>query len=132
MHMPQTPPPPVSTRPSGNSVAVEWYCRTRLALDNVVQAPVAGSQRSAAGAAWSRSTRVETAALVSPPVARTDPSARTVELNWRRRVLRDPLVVTDGTDPVLVSRMTEVLVGTLVRPSSLRLPPPVTRVLPMS
>src|SRR5919206_927610 len=130
MQVSQTPPPPVSTRPSGSSVAVEWYCRIRLALAKVVQALVAGSQSSAAVAAWSRSTRGETAALVSPPVARTDPSARMVESDWRRRVLSEPVVVIDGTDPVFVLRMTEVLVGTLVRPSSLRLPPPVTRVLP--
>jgi hypothetical protein len=113
-------------------VAVEWYCRMRLALASVVQAPVTGSHRSAAVAAWSRSTRPETAALVSPPVARTDPSARIVALDWRRRVLSEPLPVIDGTDPVVVSRITDVLVGTLVRPSSLRLPPPVIRVLPMS
>src|SRR6185295_11920786 len=114
IQIPQTPPPPVRTRPSGSRVAVEWYCRTRLALAKVVQTPVAGSHRSADVAAWSTSTRPETAALVSPPVARTDPSARIVALNWRRRVLSEPVVVTDGTNPVLVSRMTEVLVGTPV------------------
>src|SRR5215217_4587146 len=109
MQMPQTPPPPVSTRPSGSSAAVEWYCRTRLAPAKVVQTPVAGSQRSAVAAAWSRSTRPEIAALLSPPVARTEPSARMVEVNWRRRVLSEPLALIDGTDAVLLSRITEVL-----------------------
>jgi hypothetical protein len=49
------PAPPVSTRPSGSSVALEWYWRTRLALDKTVQVSVAGSHRSAADTGLSRS-----------------------------------------------------------------------------
>ena len=44
----------------------------------------------------------------------------------------EPVAVTEGTVPRVVSRTTDVLVGTSVSPSSLTSPPPVTRVLPMS
>src|SRR4051812_18845394 len=79
----QTPPPPVSTRPSGSSVALEWYCRTRLALDKTVQVFVAGSHRSAAYTGLVRSTFALVALLI-PPVASTLPSAKIVRLCCRR------------------------------------------------
>src|SRR3954471_16327049 len=90
---PQIPPPPVRTRPSGNSAALEWYCRTRLALARTVQAPVAGFHRSAANTGLSRSTSPSTERL-SPPVARTLPSASTVRLCWRRPTDIDDVAVT--------------------------------------
>src|SRR6478752_9057690 len=79
----QTPPPPVSTRPSGSKVALEWYCRTRLALDSTVQFPVFGSHRSAANTGLLRSAFALVALLI-PPVASTLPSARMVRLCCRR------------------------------------------------
>jgi hypothetical protein len=53
-------------------VALEWYSRTRLALDNTVQVPVDGFQRSAANTGLLRST-VEVVARLIPPVASTLP-----------------------------------------------------------
>src|SRR5215203_4194870 len=127
--LPQIPPPPVSTRPSGSSVAVEWYSRTRLALESTVQVPVAGFHRSAAKTGWTRSTSPSTE-LLCPPVASTLPSARTVRLCWRRPTDIDVVELT--LEPLLTSTTTAVFVGTLVWPPSLMLPPPETKTLPMS
>src|SRR4051812_32435720 len=123
------PPPPVSTRPSGSSAAVEWYSRTRLALASTVHLPVAGSHRSAANTGWSRSTNPSTE-LLCPPVASTLPSASTVRLCWRRPTDIEEVGLT--VVPVVTSTTTAVLVGTLLWPSSLRAPPPATSTLPMS
>src|SRR4029450_7800670 len=106
----QTPPPPVSTRPSGSSVALEWYSRTRLALERTVHVPVDGSHSSAANTGLSRSTFALTDRLI-PPVASTLPSARTVRLCWRRPTDMDAVGATPVVPP-LTSTTTAVLVGT--------------------
>src|SRR4029453_12283078 len=126
----QTPPPPVSTRPSGSSVALEWYSRTRLALDNTVQVPVDGFQRSAANTGLLRST-VDVVARLIPPVASTLPSARMVRLRCRRPTDIEAVELTAVPLPLTLTAMA-VLVGTLLWPPSVMLPPPATSTLPMS
>src|SRR3712207_536433 len=116
------PPPPVSTRPSGSRVAVEWYCRTRLALASTVQVPVSGSHLSAAKTGFLRSTDPFTDELW-PPVASTLPSGRTVRLACRRPTDIEPVGRTVVPEP-LTSTTEAVFVGTFDRPSSVTLPPP--------
>src|SRR5829696_2860633 len=111
----QTPPPPVSTRPSGSSVALEWYWRTRLALANTVHVLVDGSHRSAAKTGSLRSTFGSVERLI-PPVASTLPSARMVRLCCRRPTDIDAVeltvVIGAPSVPPRTSTMTAVLVGT--------------------
>src|SRR5512133_2479151 len=126
----QTPPPPVSTRPSASRAALEWYWRTRLALDKTVHAPVDGSHRSAANTGFTRSTFALVARLI-PPVASTLPSARMVRLAWRRPTDMDAVELTLVV-PLLTFTRTAVLVGTWVCPPSVISPPPATNALPMS
>src|SRR5207342_2907515 len=120
----QTPPPPVRTRPSGKRVALEWYWRTRLAPDRTVHFSVAGSHRSAANTGLARSTLALFARL-SPPVARTLPSARIVRLCWRRPTDMEAVGPAEVLLP-LTSTSTAVLVGTWVWPPSAMSPPPAT------
>jgi hypothetical protein len=130
VQVPQMPPPPVSTRPSGSKVAVEWYCRTRLAPASTVQASVAGSHRSAAKTGFCRSTN-PFAEELCPPVASTLPSARMVRFACRRPTDMEFVERTVVPEP-LTSTTEAVFVGTVDCPSSVTLPPPTTRTLPMS
>ena len=118
--MPQIPPPPESTRPSGSSSAVEWYWRVTCMLASVFHWPVAGFQSSAGYTPAPRSTSSAPEEL--PPVPSTLPSASTVRLFWRRPYSISPVGVTVGVAP-LRSMTSAVFVDG---------PPPATRILPMS
>jgi hypothetical protein len=53
-------------------------------------------------------------------------------LSCRRPVDREPDAATAGVRPGVLVMTTEVRVGTLATPPSVMVPPPTTRVLPMS
>src|SRR5262245_10322843 len=123
------PPPPVITRPSGSRSAVEWYCRTRAADASVLHVFVVVLYSSAANTGWDRSTVLLTAPEYEPPVASALPSARTVRLNCRRAFAIGAASVTIGGLVFELTSLT-VLVGTLVWPPSVMMPPPATIVVP--
>ena len=69
--------PATSTRPSGNSMAIEWYRRGTAIEAQVVHCPVAGFQSSAGS---TPSFRLLLSVVVPPPVASTVPSGSGVRL----------------------------------------------------
>src|SRR6478672_8074019 len=111
-------PPSVITRPSGRSMAAEWYSRGADALASMVQVSVAGFHNSAA--------KTGVPALLCPgpyvpPVTSTVPSGNSVLLRWRRGMLMDATERHDGVS-AFRSMTSAVAVGGSA--------PPATRILP--
>jgi hypothetical protein len=120
---PQMPPPAVSTRPSGRSSAVEWYWRGWRAAAIVFHCPVAGSQRSAAYLAKPSRRSTSSSQPLWPPVARTEPSASTVRLCWRRSSAIGLVDATRGVSPLMSTVTADLVAGRA---------PPEIRIFPMS
>src|SRR4051794_3846475 len=75
------PLPAMNTRPSGRSIAVEWYPRACVSEATVVQVSVSGFQISD----WSTPLlRVVPSDVERPPLASTVPSASMVRLLYER------------------------------------------------
>ena len=115
------PLPPVdSTRPSGISMAIEWYSRGTVALASVLQISVTGSHSSAAYTA-SVLSEFENPGPPVPPVTNTFPSGSMRAFACRRAYAIGAVLRHAGV--VCVRSITSAV---LVAGSD----PPATRILP--